>query len=76
MKISFRKQPGVDIWVLWKDDEKTNYTLSREKWGTDVYYLLRIGKKVIRRYSDRNECIEDVRVMFLDKEADRILGGK
>lgn len=74
MKIEFRKLENIDKWIMYENGEKTNFSLTKENFGSSVYYLLKQGERVKRRYESIEECKADVKIMYLDKAADKILG--
>lgn len=76
MEILIKKIKGIDRYQVFKNGEKTLISVSYDSYNSDKYYLIYEGNRLKGRFSSRNEVMEYLRLYFLEKNADLILGKK
>ena len=73
LKVVFVKRRGIDIYDVVIDGVKSKYRVVKDRWNTDIFYLVYYGERLLRRFSDINEVREFLAGKFIETMADNLL---
>ncbi len=76
MKVVYKKRKGIDVYDVYADNAKTKYSVSKQGYLTDIYYLIYYGKRFCGRFKTIKETQEYIAVKLLDSKADLLLEKK
>lgn len=76
MDIIIKKVKGTEKFIVWMNGEKSDFSVTKNNFGSECYYLIYKGQRLKRRAENREEVITYFKTYLLEKRADLLLGKK
>lgn len=76
MKLTLKKQKGIDIWRVFEEQKDTSYTVRKDFFLTRPFYLLYKKNRLLGRFENMKDVYEMIAIKILDERADVLVGKK